>query len=70
MFLIKPAVFQSAKRSELCLGKPKGFTEINNINIYMSENLDTYYNVFTNDNIYIDMQAGRNLLPKLPVADN
>ena len=22
------------------------------------------------DNIYIDMQAGRNLLPKLPVADN
>ena len=24
----------------------------------------------TNDNIYIDMQAGRNLLPKLPVADN
>ena len=23
-----------------------------------------------NDNIYIDMQAGRNLLPKLPVADN
>ena len=24
----------------------------------------------TKDNIYIDMQAGRNLLPKLPVADN
>ena len=23
-----------------------------------------------NDNIYIDMQAGRNFLPKLPVADN
>ena len=25
---------------------------------------------YPNDNIYIDMQAGRNLLPKLPVADN
>ena len=24
----------------------------------------------TKDNIYIDMQAGRNLLPKLLVADN
>ena len=27
-------------------------------------------NLIGNDNIYIDMQAGRNLLPKLPVADN
>jgi len=26
--------------------------------------------VVRKDNIYIDMQAGRNLLPKLPVADN
>ena len=31
-----------------------------------------YFNLYAgpNDNIYIDMQAGRNLLPKLPVADN
>ena len=26
--------------------------------------------IFLKDNIYIDMQAGRNLLPKLLVADN
>ena len=33
--------------------------------------LSTHFlNLETKDNIYIDMQAGRNLLPKLLVADN
>ena len=32
--------------------------------------LISVYCIIAKDNIYIDMQAGRNLLPKLLVADN
>ena len=38
--------------------------------VYYTSEMCTAFRVLNKDNIYIDMQAGRNLLPKLLVADN
>ena len=40
------------------------------ITLYTITSLVYTLYVYCKDNIYIDMQAGRNLLPKLLVADN
>ena len=38
--------------------------------VYYTSEMCTAFRVLNKDNIYIDMQAGRNLLPNLLVADN